>query len=146
MKNLIFIVFVFLVAGCDAETQAEAKALMANTGEEQSWAFIQFNVEQEGEHIESYFYYAEVSTQLIDEIKSNRITAGFILLNNIRYWGNDDLIYELEDAENTGDIIFRIEDIVKLDLVKTPPIVGKGYEQYESESIEQDEEEKARSL
>lgn len=118
--------------GCDQKQ--EITALQAHFDEEKVWVFIQFNVREETNGLESYYYYAEISKNIYSQMSQNQLNKGFILLENVKYWSEDDLIYNYADIENTGELLFRIEDIYKVDLINVEPIVGRGTEQFELKS------------
>ncbi len=118
--------------GCNAEQ--EVQALNSNLNNEKVWVFAQFNVREEADGLESYYYYAKITKSLYNEISQNKLQKGFIYLESVKYWGENDLIYDYADGENTGELIFRIEDIAKIDLVKVEPIIGKGIEQFDLKS------------
>ncbi|MBZ9611869.1 hypothetical protein [Rheinheimera maricola] len=128
------LIAVFL-QGCNVAN--EIKTLSDNVEDEKVWAFIQFNVPEEGNDVESYYYFAEISKPLLQSINNNSVSSGFIFLQNVRYWGSNDVIHEYKDKENTGDILFRIEDIRKLKTVNDAPVIGQGIEQYADDVIEQ---------
>jgi len=121
----------FIATGCDV--QNEVSALEAMSDNEKLWVFTQFNVPEEKGGIESYYYYARISKSTYQGIKQNKLTKGFILLEEVKYWGDDNLIYDYKDIENSGEIIFRIENIAKVELINMAPIAGKGLEQFEDE-------------
>jgi len=129
MKAL-WLVILLIISGCDAEQ--EVTAVNNNLDNEKIWVFAQFNVREEKDDLESYYYYAKISKSLYTQISKNKLHKGFILLNDVKYWGENDVIYSYEDGENSGQLIFRIEDIAKIDVVKVEPIVGKGTEQFET--------------
>ena len=104
-----------------------------NNDAERVWAFLQVNVPEEESGVESYYYFAQISETLYQGVSQNQILEGFILLENVRYWGTDDLIYDYKDIEYAGEIVFRIEDIKRISLVNKEPVVGMGYEQYQTE-------------
>jgi hypothetical protein len=129
LKYLLLIIFVFSAAGCDSEQ--EVQALKSNFDNDKVWVFAQFNVREEKDGLESYYYYAKISKNLYQEISKNTLQKGFIHLKDVKYWGDNNLIHNYEDAENSGELIFRIEDISKLDLIKVAPVIGKGIEQFD---------------
>jgi hypothetical protein len=129
LKYLLFIIFLFSATGCGGNQEIEA--VQSNINTEKVWVFIQLNVKEENNGLESYYYYAKISKKIYQKISQNTLQNGFIFLENVKYWGDNDLIYDYEDAENTGYLIFRIEDISKIDLIKVEPIVGKGIEQFD---------------
>lgn len=129
-RLLVSACFIVLLQGCNIDSEYRALHEMNNDGE-RVWAFLHLNVPEEKDGLESYYYFAEISEALYQSVSQNRITEGFILLENVRYWGTDDLIYDYKDVEYSGEIVFRIEDIKRISLVNSEPKVGLGYEQYE---------------
>jgi len=127
-KLCIAIMLVISVSGCNLE---EVYAITDNFNDKKIWVFVQINVPLKGEKFEDYFYYGKISEPLYTRIKTNRINSGFILLDDVMYWGQDDLIHEYADEENEGEIVFRIEDIKKIELVNKKPDAGRGSEQFE---------------
>lgn len=136
MKRILTVLICSLVLqGCNFTS--EVTAFNDNLQEPRIWAFIQFNVPEEGTKIDSYYYFAEVSEKLFDKIKTNSLNHGFIYLQDVRYWGQDDVIYQYRDNENHGDLVFRIEDIRVIKRVNSAPIIGKGIEQYDETEAEE---------
>jgi len=133
IKNkALLVLIVTLLMGCDAKN--DFSSIGSNFDGDTVWTFTQFNVLEEDDVINSYYYYGEVSEELYQKISSNQLTTGFILLRNVKYWGNDNLIYEYRSKEEEGSLIFRIEDIQKMELLRIEPIAGKGQEQFEDET------------
>jgi len=120
-KVLTTLLLVVLMAGCDID---EAVAVNDNLKEERVWVFAQFNVPEEGDKIDSYYYYGKVNDDLYQRISDNKIEHGFIHLQDVKYWGTDDLVHDYSDNEYAGDLIFRIEDIHRLKLIKQEPQTG----------------------
>lgn len=132
MRNIYLVIFLALfMSGCNIEE--EAAAVKHNISTEKTWVFAQFNVPYEGEGVEDFYYYGKISKPLYTTIKNNRIKSGFILMDDVMYWGKDDLIHDYADGENEGEIVFRIEDIRKIELVNRKPKAGLGSEQFESD-------------
>lgn len=129
MTKFWFVIVLVCLIGCDADQ--EVSALKSNLNNEKVWVFAQFNVREESDGLESYYYYAKITKNIYDNISQNKLQKGFILLEDVKYWGDNDLIYNYEDGENSGELVFRIEDIFKIDLVKVEPVVGLGVEQFD---------------
>ncbi len=129
MKYLIAIFVLILMTGCNA--QEELNAIKSMKDDHKVWIFAQFNVKEGNDDQESYYYYGKISKKLYDAISFNEIERGFILLENVKYWGDGDLIYDYRDIESSGEIIFRIENIVKMEKINIEPIPGRGAEQFE---------------
>ena len=128
-KYLIVLLLAFLITGCNIEE--EVSALNENTNQKKIWVFMQLNVPEEGNNIESYYYFSRISESLYQKIANNQIGRGFILLEDVRYWGDKGLVYAYKNIENQGELVFRIEDIKRIKRVNNEPIVGKGAEQYD---------------
>lgn len=131
MKNIIsiFIVLIFL-SGCRASD--ESYALSSINDKDLAWVFIQFNVPEEKDDSETYYLYGKISKELLSKISNNQIAQGFIFLQSVRYWGNDDTITAYRDGENSGDLVYRIEDIRRIKLVRKEPKIGMGYDEFTS--------------
>ena len=123
MNRLISSVLLAIVLlGCDAKT--ETQALDTNDANKKIWVFVQMNVPEEGGGMESYYYYGQISQKTYEGISQNIFDKGFVLLENVKYWGNDDLLHEYKDDENTGELVYRIEDIRRIKRVHTVPDVS----------------------
>ncbi|BDY04470.1 hypothetical protein [Ferrimonas sp. YFM] len=129
MRYLLTGLVALLLAGCNLGDEAQTIKSFADG--EKVWVFAQFNVREETDDLESYYYYAQISKSLYEAMANNEINSGFIYLENVRYWGEDDIVHEYRDSQNSGEIIFRIENTVKVDLVAAEPIVGQGLEQFD---------------
>ena len=129
MKNIFLILVVLLVTGCNLKSEAEAIA--SNLDGKRIWIYGQFNVPAENDDLQSYYYYGSVSERLYQGIANSSIKTGFIQLQDVVYWGNDDLFHTYKDRENSGDMVFRIEHIVRLKQINKLPAVGEGYEQFD---------------
>ncbi len=127
---LLLLMLTLSLAGCRFDK--EILSVQANLKEEQVWTFIQFNIPEEDQGMESFYYYGQVSKDLYQLIAHNNLQSGFLRLQNIHYWGNDDLIHAYRDLENSGERVFRIEDIRSIKLVRKAPTPGLGYEQFEA--------------
>ena len=119
LNKLVLTIIYLLITGCDAETIAKvSQSLDSNT----IWVFAQMNIPDE-EGVESYYYYGRISEELHRQIIDGETEKGFILFRDVRYWGEDDKIYKYEDHIEAGDLLFRIEHIVKMDYEKGDPLL-----------------------
>ncbi len=91
------------------------------------WVFAQLNVPEENNEIEDYYYFAQINESLYEKIKNHRIEQGFIVFQNVRYWSKNDEIKSVADEIYSDEMLFRIEDIRKIDLVKNEPRIGFRY-------------------
>lgn len=120
------------LAGCGLTNDVSSLANASNG--KSIWVWAQFNVPIKKSEFETYYYYGRIPKGLFNKISNNEIDSGFILLKDVRYWGNDDLVHAFKDRQNTGGVLFRIEDLRRLELIANEPIVGRGNEQYEDAS------------
>jgi len=120
-KAIIFILTVFL-SGCNIAD--ELCAADAITEKNNLWAFMHFNVPEEGGKIESYYYFGKISESLYEKINTNAISTGFMHLEEVRYWGEDDLVHEYKDNEYSGDLLFRVEHLVRVKVLNMDPLLG----------------------
>ncbi|MCP4161122.1 MAG: hypothetical protein GY760_13700 [Deltaproteobacteria bacterium] len=140
MKKYFLVLIVFIVlTGCNP--MEEASALKNNISEKTTWVYMQFNV-HENNQIETYYYYGRVAKPLYDKIASNKITKGFILLREVKYWGNDNLIHDYKSSKYSGDLTFRIEDIKHIRGINKEPIAGRGSEQFDAPKTQVKKEDK----
>ena len=84
------------------------------------WVLLTIRYE-ENEGFQFYYYFGTFSENLYEKITNNKINHGFIQLDSLRYWG-DNKIYVYEDEQDKGTIVFRIEDIRKIELIKDDPL------------------------
>lgn len=108
-----------LLSGCNPAEEMDALRSMGDS--RKVWVFTQINVNHEDGELSSYYYYARISASLYDRIKRNDISRGFLLLEDVRYLGNDDKIHSYKDEDSQGELVFRIEDIKRIELRKKPP-------------------------
>lgn len=140
MKNTFFglILTALAISGCNIES--ESSAFQANLTQPKLWTFIQFNVPEEDGKSEDYYYYGNISKNLYEKISANELESGFLLMEDVKYWGNDDIIHDYRDSENSGDLVFRIEDIKRISRLNKEPETGKGSEQFSEDEDEQEQE------
>lgn len=130
-KNLmsrIFLISIFsflLLSSCGIGEDTPAVQEFADG--EYVWAFIQFNVPEKGGKFEDYYYFGKINKELSKKISINGIHKGFILLKDVRFWDKDNNIQKYADGVFSGDLIFKIEDIRKISIVKKEPQIGKPY-------------------
>ncbi|WP_250657527.1 hypothetical protein [Alkalimarinus coralli] len=121
LRVIIFVLAAFL-SGCNIADELCASDAVAD--KKQLWVFMQFNVPEEGEKIESYYYFGKISGSLYEKISSNAKSSGFVKLEDVRYWGEDDLVHEYRDNEYTGELVFKIEHLARVKVLKMDPMLG----------------------
>ncbi len=138
MKKIIsYVFFIVVITGCDLQ---EAIAINENLDERKVWVFAQINVPEE-EKIEDYYYFGKVSRSLYNGIRANNFARGFILFEEVKYWGDNDIITDYADVRSSGELVFRIEDLRKIELLNTAPIAGRGSEQFDTPDSQAEDEE-----
>ena len=116
VRYILTLVFLaFTIQSCSSEEVSQF------SDRKTIWVFAQFNVPEEKNQIDTFWYYGRISKPLYDKFSTNKIQQGFILLRDVHYWGNDDLIHQYKDDENTGELLFKIEDIKRMRRVHTLP-------------------------
>lgn len=141
---VLFLVVGLFLTACKVED--ELKALAEFRDSEKIWIFSQFNVEQDNNEIEDYYYFGQVNKSLYEKIRANRISNGFIVLENVRYWASDDTIRSVTDELYLDEMVFRIEDIKKIDLIGNEPELGFKYPDEDEEQSDSDEFEKQEEV
>ena len=135
IRCIVGLLFLSLLSACNPGDEIEAAKEIQDG--KKIWIFAQVNVPKEGNTIEDYYYFAQVNESLYKKIKGHRIKQGFIVFQNVRYWTNDDTIKSIGDEIYDDEMLFRIEDIRKIDLVKNEPKIGFRYgEQQEAAETE----------
>lgn len=119
-KTIILLVVTLAFVGCDA--QQIASTVKQSVDEDTIWIFAQINVPEPGT-IDDYYYYGRVQRELYEQMIDGKVTTGFILFRDVRYWNNDDQIEKYEDNAETGDLTFRIEHIVRMNVNKGDPFI-----------------------
>ena len=108
----------------------------SNKSAEPVWVYAQFNVPEEENYIEPHWYYGRVDGDLARAISSNEVTTGFITLEEVRYWDDNNEIALYEDHIDSGKVTFRIEHLVKFSEMKTS--LDEGFSYDESYEIAED--------
>jgi hypothetical protein len=125
--NRIFFSLIFcaaLMSGCNQSTNAKKESSKI---QKKVWIFGQFNVPEEDEKIDSYWYFGRINESEYKAISSNQLTTGFLRLTNVHYWG-DDAAHAYEDETYEGEMIFKVEDIRKITKVKRVPVIPEQQE------------------
>ena len=122
MKNFIVIAITLLLTACNANDEVTAISKLGS--QDRVWAYMQFNIPEEGDKFESYYYFGEVSEDLLNMISENQINEGFISINNVKYWGDNDKVVDYADDEYSGNLVFRIENIERIEKMNGEPNFG----------------------
>ena len=116
------VVLSFSIVSCATPKSDTASQLNAPN---EIWVFFHFNVPEENGALVPYWYYGRVLSETYQGIVENKITDGSILLKDVRYFDDNDEIVAYEDNIDTGNIVFRIEHIVKMNPAKGDPLSAK---------------------
>ena len=133
LKFIVGFLMLTLLFACNMRDEVEAAKELQDG--KKIWIFAQLNVPKEDNTIEDYYYFAQINESLYKKIKDHRIKQGFIVLENVRYWTNDDTIKSIGDEIYGDEMVFRIEDIRKIDLVKNEPRIGFKYGQQQEAAV-----------
>jgi hypothetical protein len=125
IKYFILGLMLIMVSACKVGNEIEALKEVQDS--QKIWVFAQLNVPQENNKIEDYYYFAQINESLYKKIKNQKIKEGFIVFQKTRYWSKDDVIKSIADEMYSDEMLFRIEDIRKIDLVKKEPKIGFKY-------------------
>jgi len=127
MLRTLFLVllFSFSLTGCGQD--AQAPVTMPAEPDTQIWVYTQFNVPEEGQALESYWYYGRMSKALYQKLYTNKVDSGFMRLTDVHYW-SDSAIYPYEDDDYQGEMLFKIEDLRKINVVKRLPVIEEQHE------------------
>jgi hypothetical protein len=143
-KNLAILAILFTLSACDLEEKLFPKQPFEDGPK--IWTFIQYHVPEKEGGFEDYYYFGLVNENLYQKIKRHEIKDGLIFMEQVKYWNTEDVIESYEDEIYSDEMAFRIEDIIKFELVKKEPVVGFSYskdelieENNESDEIHMDE-------
>ncbi len=115
IPGLLFTCFLF---SCDNLKSLEENEPVT----EKTWVNITIRYDSNN-GFQFYYYFGQIEESLCDKISKNIIEKGFIKIDNLRYWNDDDKIEVYEDETEPGIKIFRIEDIRKMSVLKGDPVV-----------------------
>jgi hypothetical protein len=115
-----------LLSACNIESKFFPKQAFSEG--EKIWTFIQYNVPQKEGGFEDYYYFGLVSENLYKKIKTHEIKDGLVFMEKVKYWNTEDIIESYADEIYSDEMAFRIEDIVRIELVKKEPVEGFTYD------------------
>lgn len=128
MKSYIyFILFLMILISCNFYPKKNTTTKECA----QVWLYMTFNLEENGRD-DFYYYYGQVDSLLYEKINRNRISSGFIRLRNVRYWTTEDKLTTGKSQISQGTVTFRIEGLIKMELINGDPL-----SLYDAEEIEE---------
>ncbi|GGD27006.1 hypothetical protein [Flavobacterium orientale] len=122
MKSLLRIFTIVLtlsLTSCNKPTPSEEQPI-PETDTYNQWVYITIETVLTRDTT-TYFYYGKINDQVMKRLNKGNETGHFTL-KDIRYLDNDDLLELYEDEFTTGDLIFRVQDIARIQLLKKDPI------------------------
>ena len=119
----LFITFFIFVGMQEVVAEASPEAVVQSTDKNTIWVYAQINVPDK-EGIEDYYYYGRINKTIYEQIIDGSRTDGFILFRDLRYWSDGEIL-KYEDDIDTGDMVFRIEHIMKITIEKKDPYEGE---------------------
>ncbi|MBL1142790.1 MAG: hypothetical protein HND53_12250 [Proteobacteria bacterium] len=133
MRNTLIIVLIFISSSaCNIDSKFFPKKAFAE--DEKILTFIQYHVSDKEGVVEDYYYFGLISKDLYRKIKTHEVNEGLIFMEKVKYWNTDDVIESYADEIYSDEMAFRIEDIVRLDLVKEEPVDGFQYPEEEQDA------------
>jgi hypothetical protein len=116
----LVLIALFVLSACNVRD--EAQTVVDNSDPQKVWVFTQINVPEEDGGMETFYYYGRVSKKLFARIKDNTVTRGFLFLADVHYYDSeDDKVHPYEDKQREGELVFRIEDVKRFELLKRAP-------------------------
>jgi hypothetical protein len=125
-KKIIVISIIVLLSACNIDSKFFPKT--PESSGEKIWTFIQYHVSDKEGVIEDYYYFGLIDKGLYEKIKTHETKDGLIFMEKVKFWNTEDVIESYDDAIYSDELAFRIEDIVKFELVKKEPVDGFRYD------------------
>jgi hypothetical protein len=125
-KKIIIVTILVFLSACNLEEKFLPKKPVIEG--EKVWTFIQFHVDEKEGGFEDYYYFGMVDKDLFQKIKRHEVKDGLIFMEKVKYWNTDDVIESYEDEIYSDEMAFRIEDIVRFEMVKKEPVDGFTYD------------------
>jgi hypothetical protein len=123
MRYLIYItIFGIFLSSC---VESHSKIL----NYQKSWIYIELEVKTK-EDTNDYHYFGQVNQRFLDNLSYDDNYNRLFTLTNIRYLDDDDVLKLYEDNSDKGTIIFRTQDIVKIEILKIDPLLDKTYKSF----------------
>lgn len=113
-KTILSIGIIFTLISCNLN-------LRDNLSQEKAWVYVELEAITSSD-TSSYYYYGQISQQLLDKIDEKNQNKGLFMLSNIRYLDDFNEMKAYEDEYDQGSLFFRIQDIVKIQVLKEDPL------------------------
>jgi hypothetical protein len=127
-KKITIILCLLTLSACNLEENLFPSQHQSFEEGEKIWAFIQYHIPEKEGGFEDYYYFGLVSENLYKKIRTHQIKDGLIFMENVKYWNTEDIIESYEDEIYKDEMAFRIEDIVRFEMVKSEPVDGFTYD------------------
>lgn len=122
LKILISFIILFSIIKCNTPVNSHE-----DKSENYQWVFISIESVTK-EDISDYFYFGQVKENVLDNINKNN-TSGYFTIKNVRFLNDSDKLEVYADSTFIGEMIFRIKDIAKVDLLNKDPILTYKYDE-----------------
>lgn len=71
----------------------------------------------------NYYYFGQMKQDLLESFDKVQELKGLFTLTNVRYYGDNDIVTLYSDERDKGLLIFKIDDIVKIDVLNRDPML-----------------------
>ena len=120
-QNYVRLLFAILIMV--TLTSCDPKAIYREDNcNDQQWVYISIESFMRKDSTD-YFYYGQVSKKLIDRLNKGN-SSGYFVLKNIRYFNDSDKLQLYADSSWMGTKVFRVKDIVKMNLLTRDPVLA----------------------
>ncbi len=86
-----------------------------------TWVYVELEVVTTSD-TSNYYYYGQMKQDLLESFDKVEETKGLFTLTNVRYYDNNDVIIPYADETDKGLLIFRLKDILKIEVLKEDPM------------------------
>ncbi len=98
-------------------------ATAVNTNKQnKQWVYVKLISEMRKDTATYSYYYGCMNKNVVEQIKKNDI-SGMFILSDMRFLNDSDKLELYENNLESGMCIFRVKDIVRLDLEKKDPVL-----------------------
>lgn len=129
MKKVLFLfALIFLCFSCFNSKYD------VQTTEKKEWVYMEILTTMKKDTSTNYVY-GQVKKSIIDKIRNDESAKGLFFVENLRYFNDDDLFQVYEDKNDKGILVYRIENIQKIEFYKKDPILVYKKEQLHESAL-----------
>jgi hypothetical protein len=122
MKQIYFVFFLPIFLSCN-----QRPSEMLNI--KKTWVYVELEIVTRGDTSE-YYYYGQINQRTLDKLALEENYKGFFVLENVRYYNDQDEIEDYQDSSDSGTLFFRTQDITKIEVLKTDPLYDRSYNNF----------------